>query len=79
MLDSGHPNVVAVDSHQPPAAERLIADGRREVFPATAYAPLIEGKTPFAVEGEDLPWVEIDSLEDFEQAVARVLPFLAAG
>ena len=125
MLDSGHPNVVAVDSHAPmvagemnvmfdgrgkvgqiskqlesersdglsiqlvkfdadgarmvaAAVERLIADGRKDVFPTTAYEPLISRGSLYAVEGGDLPWAEIDSLEDYEHAVGNVLPLLNA-
>jgi choline kinase len=125
MLDSGHPNVVAVDSHRSMVAgemnvmfdqsfrvheiskqlapekssglsiqlvkfdaagarvvatevEQLIADGRKEVFPTTAYSPLIAEGRLFAVEGGDLPWAEIDSIEDYEHAVGNVLPLLNA-
>jgi len=125
MLDSGHPNVVAVDSHVPMVAgemnvmfdqdgqvsgiskqiaperadalsiqlvkfdatgartvaaevERLVADGRKDVFPTTAYSPLIAGGSLFAVEGGDLPWAEIDSIDDYKHAVETVLPLLTA-
>ena len=126
MLASGHPNVVAVDSHAPKTAgemnvvcdrdgrvqeiskqvdpgtadalstqlvkfdaagaravaaevEVLISEGRKEVFPTTAYRPLISAGSLFAVEGGDLPWAEIDSIEDYEHAVSNVLPLLTRG
>ena len=125
MLDSGYPNVVAVDSRVPMVAdemnvridrsgrvseiskqvaperadalsiqlvkfdaagartvgaevERLVDDGRRDAFPTTAYSSLIAGGSLFAVEGGDLPWAEIDSIEDYENAVRNVLPLLTA-
>ena len=61
------------------AVEELIAEGRKEVFPTTAYAPLIAAGSLFAAEGGDLPWAEIDSLEDYDHAVTHVLPRLRRG
>jgi len=123
MLESGHPNVVAVDSGveleagemnvrcdgegrveeiskqlDPTRAhaqsiqlvkfdaegaarvgedvERLVAEERKDVFPTSAYGPLIERESLYAVEVGDLPWGEIDSLADYDRAVDRVLPLL---
>ena len=56
--------------------ERLVAGQRKDVFPTSAYGPLIERGELFAVEGGDLPWAEIDSVDDYNAAVATVLPRL---
>ncbi|MFH1573956.1 MAG: phosphocholine cytidylyltransferase family protein, partial [Acidobacteriota bacterium] len=111
MLDSGHPNVVGVDSRaervpremnvafdpqgrvwaiskelDPARAQgvsvqlvkfdacgadqvrqevgRLVAQQRRDVFPPSAYGPLIQAGSLYAVDAGDLAWGEIDSLED---------------
>jgi choline kinase len=124
MLDSGHPNVVAVDSRAKRVARemnlsfeatgrvsaiskeldpartqgvsvqlvkfdacgadqvrrevsRLVDQKRRDVFPPSAYGPLIQAGSLYAVDAGDLPWGEIDSLEDYESVVHQVLPRLA--
>ncbi len=56
--------------------ERLVAGQRKDVFPTSAYGPLIERGELFAVEGGDLPWAEIDSVDDYNAAVSSVLPRL---
>ena len=56
--------------------ERLVGGRRKDVFPTSAYGPLIERGELFAVEGGDLPWAEIDSVDDYNAAVASVLPRL---
>ena len=56
--------------------ERLVAGRRKDVFPTSAYGPLIERGELFAVEGGDLPWAEIDSVDDYNAAVSSVLPRL---
>ena len=56
--------------------ERLVAERRKDVFPTSAYGPLIERGELFAVEGGDLPWAEIDSVDDYNAAVTSVLPRL---
>ena len=123
MLDSGYPNVVAVDSRAErvpremnvafdaesrvaaiskeldPArvqgvsvqlvkfdtcgadlvrqeVARLVAQQRRDVFPPSAYGPLIRSDSLYAVDAGDLAWGEIDSLEDYERVVRQVLPRL---
>ena len=124
MLDSGYPNVVAVDSQADRIAdemnvvfnhrqqisaiskdldpdhaqaqsmqlakfdaagahqlrrevEKLIERQRKDVFPTSAYAPLVETGLLYAVEAGYLPWTEIDSLEDYDYATRRVLPLIA--
>ena len=57
--------------------ERLIQLAQREVFPTSAYGPLIQAGLLYAVEVGDLPWTEVDSLEDYERAVEQVLPRLS--
>ena len=123
MLEAGHPNVIAVDSHQErvphemnvqfdcqdcvtaiskdlePAraqaqsvqlvrfdaagaravrreVERLIQLEQKNDFPTSAYGPLIEAGLFYAVEAGDLPWAEVDSVEDYEQALQHVVPRL---
>ena len=56
--------------------ERLVAGRRKDVFPTSAYGPLIERGELFAVEGGDLPWAEIDSVDDYNAAISTVLPRL---
>ena len=56
--------------------ERLVAGKRKDVFPTSAYGPLIERGELFAVEAGDLPWAEIDSVDDYNAAVSSVLPRL---
>ena len=47
---------------------RLVEGGEGAVFPTDAYGPLIRSGNLRAVETGDLPWFEIDSLEDHERA-----------
>lgn len=54
----------------------LVSAQRRDVFPTSAYGPLIERGWLYAVEAGDLPWGEIDSLEDYQRVVRDVLPRL---
>ena len=54
--------------------ERLVAEGGGDAFPTSAYGPLIRSGGLRAVETGDLPWLEIDSLEDYEQAVEQLSP-----
>lgn len=56
--------------------ERLVREQHRDVFPTSAYGPLITRQQLFAVEVGDLPWGEIDSLEDYERVCREVLPRL---
>ncbi len=53
--------------------ERLAAQ-EGQLFPTSAYGPLIEARQLFAVDVSDLPWAEIDSIEDYEQALEHALP-----
>ena len=59
--------------------ERLVGEEHREVFPTSAYGPLIAQGQLYAVEVGDLPWGEIDSLEDYQHVAQFVLPGLPAG
>ena len=56
---------------------RLVEEGNSDAFPTSAYGPLIQAGHLFAVEAGDLPWAEIDSTEDYEEALESVLPLLA--
>lgn len=56
--------------------ERLVDERRRDVFPTSAYGPLIAAGTLFAVDGAGLAWGEVDSLADHERAVTEVVPRL---
>ena len=55
---------------------RLIQLEQKQTYPTSAYTPLIEAGLLYAVEVGDLPWTEVDSLEDHEKAVQQVLPRL---
>lgn len=59
--------------------ERLVAADDRNAFPTSAYGTLIESGGLHAVEVGDLPWSEIDSLQDYDRAESTVLPRLRAG
>jgi choline kinase len=59
------------------AVETLIAQQHRDTFPTSAYLPLIQAGTLYAVEAGDLAWGEIDSLPDYERVLAEVVPQLA--
>lgn len=56
--------------------ERLVREQHRDAFPTSAYGPLIASQRLYAVEVGDLPWGEIDSLEDYERVSREVLPRL---
>lgn len=53
---------------------RLSAAVGETLFPTSAYGPLIAARQLFAVDVCDLPWAEIDSLDDYEQAIEHALP-----
>lgn len=54
---------------------RLASEDRQNtLFPTSAYGLLIEAGQLFATDVSDLPWAEIDSIEDYEQAVEHALP-----
>jgi choline kinase len=57
--------------------ERLIGLDERDVFPTSAFGPLVDSGGLFAVEVGDLPWAEIDDLDDYQRAVDLILPRLA--
>ena len=56
--------------------ERLVRMRKKDGFPTAAYGPLIESGLLHAVEGGDVPWTEVDSMEDYERALKTVLPHL---
>lgn len=56
--------------------ERLVLERQKNAFPTSAYGPLIQAGGLYAVEGGDLPWGEIDSLEDFDRVGTEVAPRL---
>ncbi len=53
---------------------RLVEENHRDAYPTLAYGPLIAERSLFAVEVGDLAWGEVDSLEDYQRAVERVVP-----
>ncbi len=57
--------------------ERLVHQQQRKAFPTSAYGPLITRQQLYAAEVGDLPWGEIDSLEDYQRVEREVLPRLA--
>ena len=56
--------------------ENLIAQEKKGAFPTASYAPLIRANRFYSVEAGDLPWAEIDSMEDYAQAMKYVVPQL---
>ena len=54
--------------------QRLSALDGQILFPTSAYGPLIEAGHLYGVDVSDLPWAEIDSIEDYQQAVEHALP-----
>ena len=54
--------------------ESLINLQKTNVFPTSAYKPILDAGLLFAEEVGDLPWAEIDTLEDYENALEKVLP-----
>ena len=57
---------------------RLVAEDQKDAFPTSAYGPLIDAGRLFAVEAGDLVWGEIDTVEDYDNAIAGVLPRLGS-
>jgi choline kinase len=56
--------------------ERLVLQQVKDAFPTSAYGPLVEQRGLLAIEAGDLPWAEIDSVEDFQRAEKEVVPKL---
>ena len=56
--------------------ERLVEKFRKDVFPTSAYSPIIRRSEFGAVECGDLPWAEIDSVSDYNFALKEVMPRL---
>ena len=59
--------------------ERLIRQQEKDAFPTSSYGPLIDAGLLLGVEVGDLPWIEIDSMDDYRRAVDEVLPRLGGG
>jgi choline kinase len=57
---------------------RLVAQAQRDVFPTSAYGPLIAAGMLQAVEVGGLPWGEVDSLDDLARVAREVVPRLPA-
>ncbi len=57
---------------------RLVQDDVKDAFPTSAYGRLIDAGGLQAVETGDLPWAEIDTVEEYEQAARDVAPRLRA-
>lgn len=55
---------------------RLVKEDVRDAFPTSSYGPLIADGGLRAVDAADLPWAEVDTVEDLEQAEAQVVPRL---
>ena len=55
---------------------RLVGLNQRDSFPTAAYGTLLAAGLLHIVEVGDLPHTEIDSLEDYDHALARVLPHI---
>jgi choline kinase len=56
--------------------QRLVHQQVKDAFPTSAYGPLVEQEGLLAIEAGDLPWAEIDSVEDFQRAEKVVVPRL---
>lgn len=56
--------------------ERLVEGDQRDTFPTAAYGPLVEAGRLRAVDIADLPWAEIDSVEEYDEARERCAPRL---
>lgn len=59
--------------------ERMVARQERQSFPTAAYGSLLASGRLYAVECGDLPWAEIDSVDDHRHAQTNVLPRLGSG
>lgn len=63
------------------AAERIVADGRRDAIYEEAFREVLVSEPPGTFGVEDvtgLPWVEIDFPEDLDKARSEVFPGLTA-
>ena len=52
--------------------KRLVELDEKDVFPTSAYGPLIDAGRLHAVEAGDLPWAEIDNLKDYDRAIGLI-------
>lgn len=56
--------------------KRLVDDDEKDAYPTSAYGPLIAERSLYAIEVGSAVWGEIDSLEDHQRALERVVPGL---
>ncbi len=55
---------------------RLVEEKVLDTFPTAAYGPLVEAGRLLGVDIADLPWAEIDSVEEYEDACSQCAPQL---
>ena len=56
--------------------DRLVREDVKDAFPTSAYGTVVAAGALRAVEVGDLPWAEIDTVEDLEAAERDVAPRL---
>ncbi|MDP6984118.1 MAG: hypothetical protein QGG05_13650, partial [Candidatus Latescibacteria bacterium] len=56
--------------------ERMVANDTLDTFPTAAYGPLVEQRRLSIADVTDLPWAEIDSVEEYDQACQTCAPLL---
>ena len=56
--------------------KRLVDEDQKDAYPTSAYGPLIAQRSLYAVEVGLSAWGEIDSIEDHQHALERVVPKL---
>ncbi|MBT3343969.1 MAG: phosphocholine cytidylyltransferase family protein [Gemmatimonadetes bacterium] len=55
---------------------RFVEAAQIDTFPTAAYGPLVEARRLSVVDMADLPWAEIDSVEEHTQACRTCAPLL---
>ena len=56
--------------------KRLVDEDQKDAYPTSAYGPLIAQRSLYAVEVGSSAWGEIDSIDDHQHALERVVPRL---
>ena len=56
--------------------KRLVDEDHKDAYPTAAYGPLIAQRSLYAVEVGSSVWGEIDSIDDHQHALERVVPRL---
>ena len=56
--------------------KRLVDEDQKDAYPTSAYGPLIAQRSLYAVEVGSSAWGEIDSIDDHQYALERVVPKL---